>query len=82
MCVTRSVRSVCVTRSVRSVCPSAEAVLQQLVGPGGTSPRHQPHGGLMKEHLETHTHFLKGGGGVGGLETKQVNKKIIHFFMR
>lgn len=33
------------------VCPPSEVVLQQLVCPRGTGSSHQPHCGLMKEHL-------------------------------
>lgn len=46
------VRCYVLTGCVGTVSPASEVVLQQLVGPGGTGPRHQPHGGLVEEHLE------------------------------
>lgn len=39
------------TSCVGTVSPASEVVLQQLVRPCGTSPGHQPHGGLVEEHL-------------------------------
>ena len=33
-------------------CATPETVLQQLVGAGRAGPRHQVHGGLVKEDLE------------------------------
>lgn len=45
------------TGRVGVVRPPSEVVLQQLVSPGGTGSGHQPHCGLMKEHLQE-TQFL------------------------
>lgn len=48
------------TGCVGVVRPPSEVVLQQLVGPRGTGSGHQPHRGLMKEHLQETKFVVRG----------------------
>lgn len=51
VCLVSYTRTVLPTSCVGAVRPASEVVLQQLVCPCGTGSSHQPHCGLMKEHL-------------------------------
>lgn len=52
--------SVPLTGSVGVVRPASEVVLQQLVSPRGTGSGHQPHRGLVKEHLQEAQFLVRG----------------------
>lgn len=51
VCLVSYTRTVLPTSCVGAVRPASKVVLQQLVCPCGTGSSHQPHCGLMKEHL-------------------------------